>query len=173
MQEIIKEELSLLSTRNQDKWHGSKYEVVKRADMTPKGDFGERVTMRMLNKIGLESEIINGGKGEFDIILKDSGITLEHKLATEDTSRNFQFNGLKKNVDYDYAYCLGVSPDKLWFGIFPKSVCENLTVAMTKNGEDSFKLTARPEKGRYPLRELTLENFRDEINQIIEGRKQQ
>ena len=167
MEDIVKEELEYLATRNEDKWHGSRYEVVKRADMTPKGDFGERVTERMFKKAGIPAKIINGGKGEFDILLVDKGIKLEHKLATEDTNMSFQFNGLKKDVDYDYAYCLGVSPDKLWFGIFPKSTCDGLTVAMTKNGEDSYKLTAKPEKGRYPLAELTPENFLQEVSKIV------
>lgn len=167
MEDIIKEELTYLSTRSEDKWHGSKYEVVKRADMTPKGDFGERVTEKMFKKAGIDAKIINGGKGEFDILLRDAGIKLEHKLATEDTNKSFQFNGIKKDVNYDYAYCLGVSPDKLWFGIFPKSTCDDLTVAMTKNGEDSYKLTAKPERGRYPLMELTPENFLQEVSKIV------
>lgn len=167
MEDIIKEELQYLATRNEDKWHGSKYEVVKRADMTPKGDFGERVTEKMFKKAGISAKIINGGKGEFDILLEDAGIKLEHKLATEDTNKSFQFNGIKKDVNYDYAYCLGVSPNKLWFGIFPKSTCNDLTVAMTKNGEDSYKLTAKPERGRYPLMELTPENFLQEVNKIV------
>jgi hypothetical protein len=167
MKNIISEELKYLSTRNEDKWRGSKYEVVKRADMTPKGDFGERVTEKMFKKAGIDAKIINGGKGEFDILLRDKGIRIEHKLATEDTNSSFQFNGIKKDVDYDYAYCLGVSPNKMWFGIFPKSTCNELTVAMTKNGEDSYKLTARPQKGRYPLMELTSENFLREVNKIV------
>jgi len=167
MESIIKEELEYLATRNEDKWQGSKYEVVKRADMTPKGDFGERVTEKMLNEAGISAKIINGGKGEFDILLTDKGIKLEHKLATEDTNSSFQFNGIKKDVTYDYAYCLGVSPNKLWFGIFPKSTCDQLTVAMTKDGEDSYKLTARPGRGRYPLMELNTENFLREVNKIV------
>lgn len=167
MENIIKEELTYLSTRNEDKWRGSKYEVVKRADMTPKGDFGERVTEKMLKKAGINAKIINGGKGEFDILLQDTGVRLEHKLATEDTNKSFQFNGIKKDVNYDYVYCLGVSPDKLWFKIFPKSTCDDLTVAMTKNGEDSYKLTARPKAGRYPLMELTHENFLQEVSKIV------
>ena len=167
MENIIKEELKYLSTRNEDKWCGSMYEVVKRADMTPKGDFGERVTEKMLKKAGINAKIINGGKGEFDILLLDTGLRLEHKLATEDTNKSFQFNGIKKDVNYDYAYCLGVSPNKLWFAIFPKSTCEDLTVAMTKNGEDSYKLTAKPERGRYPLMALTPENFLQEVSKIV------
>ena len=49
---------------------------------------------------------------------------------------------IKKDIEYDYAFGLGVSPDDLWFGIWSKSEVQQLTTSMTKDGSDSFKLTA-------------------------------
>ena len=107
--EVVTPLLEKLAGRVEDKWYKSKYEVVKAAANTPKGDFGEEVTTDLIKEVvGMHAEIINGGKGEFDI-LTASEVTFENKLATEDTNGGFQFNGLKKDVEYDYAFCLGLS----------------------------------------------------------------
>jgi hypothetical protein len=168
--EVVTPLLEKLAGRVEDKWYKSKYEVVKAAANTPKGDFGEEVTAALIKElIGMNAEIINGGKGEFDI-LTDSGIKFEHKLATEDTSGGHQFNGLKKSesVDYDYAFCLGVSPNDLWFNIWSKKEVKELTTSMTKDGSESFKLSARKTSGaKYPLLPLTPENFKREVSKIV------
>ena len=167
---IVNPHLEELKKRKEDKWHNSKYGAVKAAAMTPKGDFGEDVTTDLIKTIiGVFAERKNKGKGEFDIFaaLSESGITFENKLATEDTNGGYQFNGFKKTVKFDYGFCLGVSPNDMCFGIFPKSVIDDLTVSMTKDGEDSFKLTARLGKGRYALTPLTVENFKKEIAKIV------
>jgi len=166
--EMIAPLMERLATRVEDKWIKSKYEVVKAAAMTPKGDFGEEVTATLIKElVGMPAEIINGGKGEFDI-LTESKVKFENKLATEDTSGGFQFNGLKKDVDYDYAFCLGVSPNDLWFGIWTKKEMEGLTVSMTKDGSDSFKLSARKSpRGKYSVIPLTPENFKREVSRIV------
>jgi len=168
IEKIITPLLEKLAGRVEDKWYGSKYEVVKAAAMTPKGDFGEEVTATLIKElIGMSAKIINGGKGEFDIIT-NSGIKFENKLATEDTSGGFQFNGIKKDVVYDYVFGLGVSPNDLWFGIWSKKETENLTVSMTKDGSDSFKLSARKASGaKYPLLPLTPQNFKREVSKIV------
>ena len=167
---IVNEQLNILRNRTADKWKGSHFEDVKSAGQTQKGDFGEAITEGLLNEIGVPARIINGGKGEFDILIKDNkaDVLIEHKLATEDVNNSFQYNGIKKDVHYDYVFCLGVSPDKLWFNIFPKSVCDELTVSMTKGGSDSYKLTAKPSGNhRYSLLPLTKENFKREVEKIV------
>ena len=167
---IVNEKLKVLAerTRSRDIWHGAKYEEVKRADMTPKGDFGEEITCALLNECGVAATIENKGKGEFDILLNESKIRLEHKLATQDTSGNFQFNGIKKDVNYDYVWCLGVSPNKLYFNIFSKKQCQDLTVSMTKDGSDSYKLTGRRKAdSKYGLLPLTKENFLNKVKEIV------
>jgi len=160
--------LDTLKERVEDKWFNSKYEAVKAASNTPKGDFGEAVTTLLINEIvGVGADIINSGKGAFDI-LTNSGIKFENKLATEDTSGGFQFNGIKKDVDYDYVFGIGVSPNDLWFGIWSKKEIKELTVSMTKDGSDSFKLSARKNSdAKYPTFPLTKENFNREVSKIV------
>jgi hypothetical protein len=166
--EVVTPLLEKLAGRIEDKWYKSKYEVVKAAANTPKGDFGEEVTAALIEEIiGMDAGIINGGKGPFDILIA-SKVTFENKLATEDTSGGFQFNGLKKDVNYDYTFCLGVSPNDLWFGIWSKKEVEELTVSMTKDGSDSFKLSARKSpRAKYSVMPLTLENFKREVSKIV------
>tara|TARA_R100001377_G_scaffold79885_1_gene58386 strand:- start:1054 stop:1569 length:516 start_codon:yes stop_codon:yes gene_type:complete len=166
--EMIAPLVERLATRVEDKWINSRYEIVKAAAMTPKGDFGEEVTATLIKElVGMPAEIINGGKGEFDI-LTESKVTFENKLATEDTHGGFQFNGLKKDVDYDYAFCLGISPNDLWFGIWTKKEVEELTTSMTKDGSDSFKLSARKSaRAKYSVMPLTPENFKREVSKIV------
>jgi hypothetical protein len=166
--EILAPLLEKLALRVEDKWYKSKYEVVKSAANTPKGDFGEESIATLIKElIGMNAKIINGGKGEFDI-LTNSGIKFENKLATEDTSGGFQFNGIKKDVTYDYVFGLGVSPNDLWFGIWSKEEVKNLTTSMTKDGSDSFKLSARKNpNSKYSLMSLTPENFKREVSKIV------
>ena len=115
---------------------------------------------------GDDFDVINGGIGEFDIILETPNTTLrlEHKLATEDTNGGFQFNGIKKEIDYDYVYCFGVSPNDLWFIIQTRKWCEmNLTTNMAKNVEGGYKYTVR----KNLMIPLTEENFKSEIEKIV------
>jgi len=166
--EIIAPLLEELAERVEDKWYKSKYEGVKAAANTPKGDFGEKVTVALIKElVGMPAAIINGGKGEFDILTK-SKVTFEHKLATEDTNGGFQFNGIKKDVTYNYVFGLGVSPNDLWFGIWSKKEMEELTTSMTKDGFDSFKLSARKKpNAKYSVIPLTPENFKREVSRIV------
>jgi len=44
-------------------------------------------------------------------------VKFELKTATEDTNGSFQFNHLRYHRPYDAVLCLGVTPDKLYFGL--------------------------------------------------------
>ena len=152
---IVNKHLKVLTESLENKWLGSTYQAVKYSAPTNSGDFGEDVTTEIVNiLLDLEAERVNKGKGEFDIRLSESRKTIEHKLATEDVNGSFQFNGLRKDNKYDFAFLLGVSPEALWYQMYPKKEL-NLTTAMTKNGSDSFKLT-RPLKAMIPLTKKNL-----------------
>ena len=147
---------------------GTNYGLVKDAPTTIKGTFGEELVALFMDKIvGVPTEIIDGGKGPYDLRTQ-SNVTFEVKLATEDSHGGFQFNGLKKDVEYDYAFCLGVSPNELWFGIWPKKDVKELTTSMSKNGSDTYKLTARKTaNAKYPVILLTEESFYREVSKIV------
>lgn len=144
------------------KWLGSKYEVVKYLSTTDKGNFGEDFTTELLNEIGYDAERVNGGIGDFDILIKKMNIKLEHKLATEDVHDSFQFNALDKDKKYDYVFCLGVSPNEILFNIYPKSDVKKLTTRMTK-AEGGYKMTVR----NFNMIPLTVENLKDKMKELI------
>ena len=150
---ILSNQLERCSELNKTKWAGSKYEVIKNLSTTHKGDFGEDLITDLLNEISVKSKRINKGKGTFDVLA--GSIKLEIKTATEDTNGNFQFNGIKKDVDYDFVVCLGVSPDELWFSIFSKEDCQALTTSMVKDGSETFKLTAsKSQNSKWTVKRL-------------------
>ena len=160
MEQIIYEEMGKIVTRTtKTKWTDSKYENLKTSSMTMKGDFGESVTSKMYNNIdGFKSEVVNKGIGEFDILLTcGNGVTwrIEHKLATEDTSNSFQFNGIKKDVNYDFVFCMGVSPNDLYFHILTKEEAQHLTTMMAKGVAGTYKYT----KTKNSMLEYTEKNF--------------
>ena len=161
IQSIVKRQLRILQETSVNKWTGSTYESVKLASMTNKGDFGEDVTTALVNEVvKLAAERINKGKGPFDILLSVPAKTIEHKLATEDVSGSFQFNGLRKDNKYDYAFLLGISPEDLWYQMYRKEDL-NLTVPMTSGGSDSFKVT-KPKRYMIPLTvENLIQTFKD------------
>ena len=71
------------------------------------------------------------------------------KLATEDTSGKFQFNGLDLDRDFDAGFLLGVSPEDLFFLYLPKKDLH------PKNFSGFSKWTLHPTQ----LVRLTEENF--------------
>ena len=169
-QKIFEKNKEIIRTRRANgkinKWVGSKNEEVKGWDNTDKGDLGEFHTRDMLKTLDYESEIIDGGIGEFDILLEAPNVTLrlEHKLATEDTNDHFQFNGIKKDVNYDYVFAMGVSPNELCFTILSLEEAQTkLTTKMAKNVEGSYKYMVSKNR----MIEYTQENFKREIEKIV------
>ena len=121
LEQAIKEQLEILQSKNRDEWNNSKYELLKTSGNTPKGTFGEELFCSIMRSLGHTAEVINNGIGEFDVIVDDD-IRVECKLATG--LRSFQFNGIKKKVDYDYVFCLGVTPNQLYFKIQSHKWCK-------------------------------------------------
>ena len=163
IEEVVSKNKKILETRGITKWTGSKYESIKLAARTTSGDFGEDSTSEILTGIGYPSRVVNKGKGSFDILMLEK-ILLEHKLATEDTNLHFQFNGIKKSVEYDYVFCLGFSPNELFFTIISKDfVVKTLTTTMVKDTVEGFKYTVSKKK----MISLTVENLTKEIEKIV------
>jgi hypothetical protein len=144
-------ESSLIELQNKvekSAWKNSKYELVKLASTTQKGNFGEDVTKKAFNSIGIECVIKNEQRrGDWDTQISMNALNkyFENKLATEDTHGNFQFNGVKLNREYDFLFCLGVSHNQLYFKIISKSELETKKEwsfgSMTKKNETEDKQT--------------------------------
>ena len=131
--------------------------VWKYASKTPQGDAGESVVattiMLILSKVygdDVQSRVINKGKGEYDILASipdGREYKIEVKTATEDVNGCHQFNGLRKDVDYDFAFLFAVAPEKFFFEIASHYyLCETMTTNMSKEVVGSYKYTVPQSK---------------------------
>jgi len=127
VQKIIEEVIS--QSCSQKKWLGSKNEKIKSLSLTEKGTIGEKILEAHINNINgdYKAEFPEIRKGDYDIrginITKNIVKDFEVKLATEDSNGGFQFNAMKLDAEYDFLFCLGISPETEWFQIISK---ENL-----------------------------------------------
>lgn len=131
--------------------------VWKYASKTPQGDAGESVVattiLLILSKVygdDVQSRVINKGKGEYDILVSipdGREYKIEVKTATEDVNGCHQFNGLRKDVDYDFAFLFAVAPEKFFFEIASHEyLCETMTTNMSKEVVGSYKYTVAQNK---------------------------
>jgi hypothetical protein len=158
--DIFEENTDILSKREaeENKWlnvDGSpkKNYPWKYASKTKQGDAGESVIRTTLEYVlsevygsDVEVTIVNKGKGDFDvkvyIPIIDKTVKIEAKTATEDVNGCHQFNGLKKNIDYDFAFLFGVAPEDFYFSIESHEyLCETMTTNMSRDVEGSYKYT--------------------------------
>jgi len=158
--DIFEENTEMLAKRESEdnKWlnkDGSpkKNYIWKYASKTKQGDAGESVIRTTLEYVlsevygsDVEVTIVNKGKGDFDVKVyiptADKTIKIEAKTATEDVNGCHQFNGLKKHIDYDFAFLFGVAPEDFYFVIEShKYLCETMTTNMSKDVEGSYKYT--------------------------------
>lgn len=170
-----------LQTRVAGKWFNSdgtpKLNYIwKISDNTPKGDAGEEIVggifQRLYDEIydGYEVivKVVGAEKGDYDVIITvaalDITIKIEVKTATQDSNDTYQWNGLKKGIDYDYAFGLGVTPDDFEFAIQSRTYLEErLTTNMSRNVKGSYKWTARKSDN---VKLLRVENFRERLEEL-------
>jgi hypothetical protein len=157
--DILEENTEALAAREAEnnKWINAdgtpkKNHIWKYASKTPQGDAGENVVatsmLVILNAVygdNVQCRVINKGKGEYDILItlpNAKEYKIEVKTATEDVNGCHQFNGLRKDVDYDFAFLFGVGPEDFFFDIAShKYLCETMTTNMSKEVVGSYKYT--------------------------------
>ena len=176
--DIFDENTEMLSLREaeENKWlnaDGSpkKNYIWKYSSKTKQGDAGESVIRTTLEYVlsevydcNVEVTIVNKGKGDFDVKVYipslDKIIKIEAKTATEDVNGCHQFNGLKKNIDYDFAFLFGVAPEDFYFAIESHEyLCETMTTNMSRDVEGSYKYTLSQKR----LIEYTPQNLYEQL----------
>jgi len=152
---------------NDPKWANAAFGGIKTLSNTKVGSVGQDFVEKLCNLLKMECSFPVNAEGKraaqspWDIQI--NGIKFELKTATEDTSNHFQFNHIRYHRPYDALLCLGVSPEKLYFGVWSKAdvttgKAGNLA-SMEKGANASYKLT----KSREQL---------DEVNVFYEKMKQ-
>ena len=127
------------------KWIGSKFGHIKYLANTSKGAIGESFILKYCEELEFTVSDEGNRLGSHDILI--NGKKVEVKTATEDITGSFQFNHLRLDYEYAYVICLGISPNKILFGIWSKAdlatgIAGNL-VSMGARQNSSFKLTKR------------------------------
>ena len=129
-------------------WNNSKYQAVKYMSTTNKGKLGCNLLIAVLKDIGVKADKPNGDLGEYDVITSCSK-RFEVKTATIDVHGSFQFNGLRKDYDYDYAFLLGVAKKIIYYKLYKKEdLVAELTTLMSKktklkSGDEGYKKTIK------------------------------
>jgi hypothetical protein len=184
IQKILKEDLktndnkftSMLQSLRKDKnsfWVGSQFEWVKTLTPTEKGNIGEDYLKNILENMGVDSEILERRRGDYDLKIKlpkNKHKTSENKTATLDVHGSFQFNGIKINREYDFIFAFGIAPNSIRYKIVFFDELQNGDYtfgSMTKKNDNedknslSYKLTIPYDKME------SFENFEEEFTNKI------
>jgi hypothetical protein len=134
------------------KWNQGDFIGIKTVSNTKVGSIGQDFIEGLCNALSitcnfpLRENNTRMTQSPWDIEI--CGVKFELKTATEDTNGSFQFNHLRYHRPYDAVLCLGVTPNKLYFGLWSKAdvvtgKAGNL-VTMEKGANASYKLTKKP-----------------------------
>ena len=167
-----KELLKLIKSKNliYKTWLGKKFEAMKLSATTEKGNLAENFLAELMRSLGYSDvEVKPGRRGDYDVRvgIGTNEARLEVKLATQDTTNNFQFNGIRYDTDYTHLFCLGVTRSTIRYMIIPKEWLttkkkEYHLVAMARSTNATFKLT------RSFSDMLGFDKFESDVRELIE-----
>ena len=124
------------------KWAKGRLVGIKALSSTEKRNIAEAFVVWLARYYNLKAAPHESKRGEYDVMVADK--KLEVKMASEDISGKFQFNGIRYDTRYDFLCVLGISSDQVLFNIYPRSELLNLTlVSMQKGANASYKLTRK------------------------------
>jgi len=134
---------------NDPKWTNSLFGKIKTINNTKVGSVGERFIERLCGELSIPcsfpTNTLGKRKTQSSWDIRIANIEFELKTATEDISKNFQFNHIRYHREYQALLCLGVAPANLYFEVWSKddvvSGKAGKLVTMEKDGHASYKLT--------------------------------
>jgi hypothetical protein len=158
------------------KWNSGDFIGIKTVSNTKVGSIGQDFIEHLCDALSIPCSFpmsknkLRAKQSPWDIEI--GGIKFELKTATEDTSGGFQFNHVRYHRKYDALLCLGVTPNKLYFGLWSKAdvttgKAGNL-VSMEKGANASYKLTKKPNQ-LIPITEFEqkIKEFTDHFNKNL------
>lgn len=151
-------------------WPGSRYAGVKDiSDLTTKGNMAEDFLAQTLRDIGYTNVVVKQGRrGGWDVKVTNKGrvAKFESKIATQDTSHEHQFNGIRHDTEYTHLFLLAVQPDELLYKIIAKKDRDDYTLTPMQQGtNNTFKLTL-PRVGKEQFL-LSFNHFESEVASIV------
>lgn len=122
---------------------------------TTRGEVGEEFIARYLTQSGIAAD--RRGSRVAPVDLQIAGRLCEVKTASLGENGTFQFNHVRRDKPYQYLLCLGVCPNQLVFGAWPKEDVEQgragTLVHMAEGQRTTLKLTKKLADLR-PIEEL-------------------
>lgn len=162
---------ALANHNNDPKWDDGKFVGIKTISNTKVGSVGQDFieglcgVLKFSCVFPISKKKVRATQSPWDI--KINGVSFELKTATEDISGSFQFNHIRYHREYEAVLCLGVTPNKLFFGVWSKADITTgkagSLVSMEKGANASYKLT-KPPKDLFPIAK-----FQEELTNFIEG----
>ena len=162
---------ALANHKNDSKWDKGNFIGIKTISNTKVGAVGQDFIESLCEELSIPFEFplnkkkVRASQNPWDIQI--NGITFELKTATEDINGAFQFNHIRYHRDYEAVFCLGVTPNNLFFGIWSKADVATgkagKLVSMEKGANASYKLTKLP-SGLSPV-----SKFQDVLTKFTKG----
>ena len=141
--QLLQSRIAEYAAKSNPRWRlGNDFDAIKKVEKVLRGEVGEEFLVDMLKLIGCDANRKQGHRGEYDVVLLGSpSLYIEVKTATEDVQENFQFNGIRYDVDYDFLFTVGVAPDNIFFKIYAKNEVPKNLPSMAKKTPGTHKLT--------------------------------
>jgi len=150
-------------------WEGSHYEAVKNSPLTTKGNMAEDLLEGALREVGYTNvEVKRGRRGGWDVKVENAGKTVkfESKLATQDTNRKHQFDGIRHDTDYTHLFLLAIRPNEIFYKIIAKRDRDDYTLTpMHQSTNSGFKLTLPVPTKNQNL--CSFDEFEGEVKAIL------
>lgn len=131
-----------------DIWHKKRFSIIRDLPLTNRGDVAEKFLGWLVKTdLGLRHELHESQRGPWDVRVHSNPIrTIEAKCASMDAGGAYQFNGIRYDRQYDLLFALGIAPETLHLGLWPRAeLLELKLVPMQKGTNSTFKLTRKPE----------------------------
>ena len=120
-----------------DPWHGSPFAWILKQPARTKGAIGEKLVEEWYR--ANEIDVQRSPDSEADRIV--NGVRMEIKMSTLWSSGGYKFQQIREQ-NYDYCFCLGLSPSKVHAWLLPKSTLRKNVIGVTgqhtgANGADT------------------------------------
>ena len=125
-------------------WEGQRFEILKKASATDKGNLGEDLLQALLGMMGYADVSMESRRGHWDVRVQNGNqeVKFEVKVASQDVHGSHQFNGIRYDTKYTHLFLLGATPSELRYRIIDKrDIEDHKMVPMAKGSNAAFKLT--------------------------------
>lgn len=169
-QQIVDEELERQAEESD--WAGAPFEGIRKLQVDPRGQVGEKFIATLLEKLGHQVEYSNvtDARNKHWDLKVDGRVNLEIKTASRGKKqKTFQHEGLERNRQYDVILLLDIAPDEIYMSMYTHaSFPWSGTGAHRRHYGTHTKFTTYVRKLRDSGKSIeTLADFKAAYNEVI------